>query len=84
MAFKDPAQGAAAIIFLIIFTALAYVSAHAFATRRPRFRMFCIFFCSVLKLGAQVAGIGWAIALYTNFSWLIAYLVSSALLGGIF
>ena len=75
MAFKDPAQGAAAVVFLFVFTALTVVSAHAFITRRPRVRLFTILFYSVLKLAAQVAGIGWAVVLYSNFNWLVAYLV---------
>lgn len=73
---KDPAQGAAAIVFVIVFTALTVVAAFAIATRRPRLRLISILLYLLVKLGGQISAIGWAVALYTNFNWLIAYLVS--------
>jgi hypothetical protein len=78
MAFKDVHQGAAAIVFLIVFAVLAAVNIYGMVTRRP-WRLFIsgtVF--ALIRVGANIAGIGWSIVLYDNFAWLIATLVLGA------
>jgi cobalamin synthase len=78
MVFRDPNQGAAAIVFLIIFTLLSTANLYALSTRRPRKRfIFLLLFC-LIRVGGNVAAIGWAVVLYADFDWLIASLVLSA------
>ena len=72
---KDPRQGAAAIVFLIF-----YVFAFAFTlfclfTRRAKRHIFSVFIFNLIRIGANIASLGWAIHLYDNFDWLIASLI---------
>jgi hypothetical protein len=44
-------------------------------TRRPKRVIFSIFIFNIIRIGANIAALGWAISLYDNFDWLIASLI---------
>ena len=60
MGFKDPHQGAAAIVFLVVFTVLSGACLYALVRRRPKLRfIFLMLFC-LIRVGGNIAAIGWA------------------------
>lgn len=72
---KDPRQGSAAIVFLVFYVlTLAWTLCTLF-TRRGKRYIFSVFTFNIIRVGANIAALGWAIHLYDNFDWLIASLI---------
>lgn len=75
---KDQRQGAAAIVFLVLYAcALAFIF-YCLFTRRAKRYIFGVMIFAMIRLGANIAALGWAINLYDNFDWLIASLILGA------
>jgi cobalamin synthase len=72
---KDPRQGAAAIVFLVFYVLAFVFTLFCMFTRRPKRVIFSIFIFNIIRIGANIAALGWAINLYDNFDWLIASLI---------
>lgn len=75
---KDKRQGAASIVFLIYYSFIFSFLTYLIVTRRPKRYIFGPIFFAFLRLGANIASLGWAIHLYENFDWLIASLILGA------
>ena len=75
---KDNRQGSAAIVFLIYYAIAFVFLLYLIVARRPKRYIFSPMFFSFLRLGAQIATLGWAIQLYENFNWLVASLILGA------
>ncbi len=78
MAFKDARQGAASIVFFVVFATLTAINIYGLVTRRPKRRFAGSTIFTSIRVGAMIAGIGWSVVLYDNFGWLIASLVLGA------
>jgi cobalamin synthase len=72
---KDPRQGAAAIVFLIFYLFAFAFTLFCLFTRRAKRHIFSVFIFNVIRIGANIASLGWAIHLYENFDWFIASLI---------
>ena len=72
---KDPRQGSAAIVFLTFYTLTLAFTTYCLFTRRPKRTITSIFIFNLIRVGANIASLGWAIHLYDNFDWLIASLI---------
>lgn len=72
---KDPRQGSAAIVFLVFYTLTLAWHLYCLFTRRAKRYIFSVFTFNVIRVGANIASLGWAIHLYDNFDWLIASLI---------
>jgi cobalamin synthase len=72
---KDPRQGAAAIVFLIFYLFAFAFTLFCLFTRRAKRHIFSVFIFNLIRIGANIASLGWAIHLYDNFDWLIASLI---------
>lgn len=72
---KDTRQGAASIVFIVFYTfTLAFVS-YCFFVRRAKRYVFALFLFNIIRLGANIASLGWSIYLWENISWLTAALI---------
>lgn len=72
---KDTRQGAASIVFIVFYTfTLAFVS-YCLFTRRAKRYVFALFLFNIIRLGANIASLGWSIYLYENIAWLTAALI---------
>lgn len=69
MGFQDVGQGVASIIFLVLFLALGSVVIWGLVNRRPKRRFIGLTIFSAIRIGSQIAGIGFAVASYSNFNW---------------
>lgn len=67
MGFADVGQGIASVIFLVLFLALGLAVAFCIATRRPLRRFVGLSIFTAIRIGSQIAGIGFACASYSNF-----------------
>ena len=74
-AMKDPRQGSAAIVFLTFYTLTLSFTIYCLFTRRAKRTIFSVFIFNLIRIGANIASLGWAIHLYDNFDWLIASLI---------
>lgn len=72
---KDPRQGAAAIVFLIFYLFAFAFTLFCLFTRRAKRHIFSVFVFNLIRIGANISSLGWAIHLYDNFDWLIASLI---------
>jgi len=72
---KDPRQGAAASVFLVFYVLAFVFTVFCLFTRRGKRHIFCVFSFNLIRIGANIAALGWAIHLYDNFNWLIASLI---------
>lgn len=72
---KDPRQGAAAIVFLVFYVLAFGFTLFCLFTRRGKRHVFCVFSFNLIRIGANIASLGWAIHLYDNFDWLVASLI---------
>lgn len=72
---KDPRQGAAAIVFLVFYLLAFAFTLFCLFTRRAKRHIFSVFIFNLIRIGANIASLGWAIHLYDNFDWLIASLI---------
>ena len=75
---KDRRQGAAAIVFLVFYACALSFILYCLFTRRAKRYIFGVFTFAVIRLGANIASLGWAIKLYDNFDWLVASLILGA------
>jgi hypothetical protein len=75
---KDKRQGSAAIVFLVYYVFAFSFLLYLIVTRRPKRYIFGPLLFAFIRLGANIASLGWAINLYTNFDWLIASLILGA------
>jgi CHASE2 domain-containing sensor protein len=78
MTFKDKRQGSAASVFLALYALLAVSLVIAILTRRPRRHFIFPLIFATIRLGANIAAIGWAVNLYSDFSWLLANIILGA------
>ncbi len=78
MAIQDVRQGAASIVFLVAYTLLTALTLFGLIARRPLRRFLGPFIFSFIRIGANIASLGWSISLYDNFDWLIASLILGA------
>jgi len=72
---KDPRQGAAAIVFLVFYVLAFAFTLYCLFTRRGKRYIFSAFLFNLLRIGANISSLGWAIHLYENFDWLVASLI---------
>jgi cobalamin synthase len=72
---KDPRQGAAAIVFLVFYVLAFAFTVYCLVTRRGKRHVFSVFLFNLLRIGANISSLGWAIHLYDNFDWLVASLI---------
>jgi cobalamin synthase len=72
---KDPRQGAAASVFLVFYVLAFVFTVFCLFTRRGKRHIFCVFSFNLIRVGANVASLGWAIHLYDNTDWLVASLI---------
>jgi cobalamin synthase len=72
---RDPRQGAAAIVFLVFYVLAFAFTVYCLFTRRGKRYVFSAFLFNLLRIGANIASLGWAIHLYDNFDWLVASLI---------
>lgn len=72
---KDPRQGSAAIVFLVFYTLTFIFILYCLFTRRPKRTIFSVFLFNLIRIGANIASLGWAIHLYDGFDWLVASLI---------
>lgn len=56
MGFADAGQGAASIVYLVLYVGLAAALVYALATRRPRLRFIGLSIFSAIRIGSQIAG----------------------------
>lgn len=75
---KDQRQGAAAVVFLIFYAIVSVFITYSLSTRRAKRYIFGVLTFSLIRLGANIATLGWAIHLYDNFDWLVASLILGA------
>lgn len=78
MSIKDKRQGAAAIVFLVYYTFAFAFLLYLITTRRAKRYILGPFLFAFIRLGANIASLGWAINLYDNFDWLVASLILGA------
>lgn len=72
---KDPRQGSAAIVFLTFYTLTLAWTIYTLFTRRAKRYIISVFTFNIIRVGANIAALGWAIHLYDDFNWLIASLI---------
>jgi hypothetical protein len=72
---KDPRQGAAAIVFLTFYLLAFAFTIFCLFTRRAKRHIFSVFIFNLIRIGANIASLGWAIHLYDDFDWLVASLI---------
>jgi hypothetical protein len=72
---KDPRQGSAAAVFLIYYVAAFAFTLYCLFTRRGKRHVFAVFSFNLIRIGANIAALGWSIHLYDNFDWLIASVI---------
>lgn len=75
---KDARQGGASIVFLIYYAFTVGYLLYLMSTRRPKRYLISSIIFALIRFGANIASLGWAIHLYDNFDWLIASLILGA------
>jgi len=78
MGFQDNASGAAATVFLILYVFLFSYTCYVISRMGWKTTYTAVFMFCIIRIGAQLSGVGFSVEGYNNINWLIAYLVLGA------
>ncbi|CAN6624569.1 hypothetical protein TRVA0_010S00342 [Trichomonascus vanleenenianus] len=78
MGFKDVNAGAASTTFLVLYLILTVFTSNAVFRQGVKSPYTIVLIFGLIRLGAQLSGIGFAVAGYQEYKWLIAYLIMGA------
>ncbi|CAN6648275.1 hypothetical protein TRVA0_023S00364 [Trichomonascus vanleenenianus] len=78
MGFKDVNEGAAAVTFLVLYVLLIPFAFYAVSQKGLKSPFTTVAFFVLIRIGAQLSGVGFAVVGYENLNWLIAYLILGA------
>ncbi|KAG5368103.1 hypothetical protein CJU90_0291 [Yarrowia sp. C11] len=78
MAFFDKDMGAAALTFLVLYLIALIISVYILVQRGIKSRFTFIAIVCLIRVGAQLSGVGFSIQGFEHYQWLIAYLILGA------
>lgn len=76
--FLDKHMGAAALTFLVLYLFALSISIYIVVQRGLKSRFTLIGLVCLIRIGAQVSGVGFSIQGWEHFRWLVAYLILGA------
>lgn len=78
MGFKTPDSGIAASVFLSVYVIYTFFTSYIVVTKGFKTTYTMLFVFGIIRVGAQLCGVAFAVLGFEHYQWLIAYLILGA------